>query len=71
VARKIYCSYCKEEITPDQKRIKVEGKFYHYDQENYLNTCYFPDEYEIDEDDEYEHTDEDVEEAEDEEDEDE
>lgn len=40
---KKWCAYCKEEIKEDERCIEVDGKYYHYDPNNYnYNNCYYP-----------------------------
>ena len=37
-----YCFYCKEAIFEGEGMIKVDGVYYHYDTENRLKSCWFP-----------------------------
>jgi hypothetical protein len=44
-----YCFYCKSPILEGEGMICVNGKYYHYDLENRLNNCWFPEEQEDEE----------------------
>lgn len=36
------CTYCKCPILDDENYIKIGQQYFHYDKENRLNNCYFP-----------------------------
>ncbi len=38
------CFYCKCPILEEENYIKIGNCYYHYDKENRLNNCYFPEE---------------------------
>lgn len=44
-----YCSYCKDPIYEGEGMIRINRKYYHYDPNNQLNSCYFPEEQEDEE----------------------
>ena len=38
-----YCVYCKQEVYPSEGHIYIEGVgYFHYDPDNRLKNCYFP-----------------------------
>jgi len=37
-----YCAYCKEPIYEEEGCICINGLYYHYDKDNDLLNCYFP-----------------------------
>lgn len=39
---KKFCFYCKEPILEGERFIRIDGKYYHYDPNESLNNCYFP-----------------------------
>ena len=38
-----WCSYCKEPVREGQGHVLINGEYYHYDIENSLKNCYYPD----------------------------
>ena len=38
-----WCLYCKEPVHEGEGHIYINGSYYHYDIENHLKNCYFPD----------------------------
>ena len=39
-----YCAYCKCVVYENEGHIFVRGLLYHFDPDNPLNNCYFPEE---------------------------
>jgi len=37
-----YCSYCKEPLKEGDSYIVVDEQYYHYDDVDLFNNCYFP-----------------------------
>ncbi len=38
------CAYCKSPVLPDENYIKIGQQYFHYNKENKLENCYFPEE---------------------------
>jgi hypothetical protein len=37
-----YCIYCKRPVYENEGHVYINGLLYHFDPENYLNNCYYP-----------------------------
>lgn len=44
-----WCAYCHNPIYEGESMICVNGNYYHYDENNLLNNCYYPENREDDE----------------------